>query len=197
MDLKLEIICKNFKHKRIIENKIKVNEKSEEYYIIPLNKSFNMETDGEVFKLTFNNQLLWLKYSNYYKEILIKEFNCQEYIIISSKDILDIYINIHCNNCFKKNVWHSQYKLNLNKKYINKYFLIIPIFEDMIDIKKYGEGIENYQIHMMSNEILLKQAKKRSNSGCNLMLNNNVILNKEALLIPLNEKNMEKFIPIR
>ena len=117
MDMTTEIICKDFKHKKILENKVIVDEASEEYYIIPLSRGFDLEYDKEVYKLTFNNQLLWLKYSNHKKEILIKEKGFDECVLIKSENILDIYMNILCHECFKKNVWHTNYNVSLNKKY--------------------------------------------------------------------------------
>ena len=188
------IICKNFKHKKSIENKIIVTEPSEEYYVIPLSKSFDMESDGEVFKLSFVNQLIWLKYSNHKKEILIKEYDYDEFIIIESKNILDIYINIHTNRYFRKNVWHCDNAVSLNKKYLGTFFLIIPIIEDMISIKEFGEGIKNYQIHMISNEVLLKKANRRGEHGCNLIITNNFSLNKDALFVPLKDSDVELFL---
>jgi len=195
MNLKLEIICKEFKHKKLMNNKIIVSEKGGEYYIIPLTKSFDLESDEEVYKLTFENQLLWIKYSNNAREILIKEFDFQDFIVIESKDILDIYVNIHTTQCFRKNVWQSKNNTSVNKKYLGKYLLILPIFEDMIDIKEFGIGITNYQIHMNTNEILLKQAKKRSEHGCYLMLTNNVNLSQEALFVPLKDDDLGLFLP--
>jgi len=193
MDLKLEIICKDFKHKKTIDNKLIVTEKSEEYYIIPVTRTFTMESDEEVFKLIFENQLLWLKYSNHQKEILIKE-DYDEFIIIKAKDILDIYMNIHTTNCFKKNVWFSKNNVSLNKKYLDKSILIIPIFEEMISINEYGEGIRHYQIHMNSNEILLRKVTKRSESNCNVVVTNNILLNKEALFVVLSDKDVDSFL---
>jgi hypothetical protein len=63
----------------IVDKKIMVDESSGEYYIVPLNKSYDLEhireddsDDDEFVKLTFKNQLLWLKYSNHKKELLLK-----------------------------------------------------------------------------------------------------------------------------
>lgn len=195
MNLKLEIICKNYKHKKIIDNNIIVKEPSEEYYIIPLTKSFEIDKYKDEYKLKFDNQLLWLKYSNHKKKILLKEYNFEEAIIINSKDILDIYVSVYSTNFLRKNVWHTRNNVPLNKKYNGKYFLVIPIIDDMIDIHKYGEGIVHYQIHLISNEILLKKAYERSkNNNGNLIITNNCLLNKEALFIELSDNDVKSFV---
>ena len=196
MELKMEIICKDFKHKKSIENKLRVQEIEEEYYIIPITRPLDMETDGEVYKLTFTNQLLWLKYSTHQKTILVNEYDYEEFILIKSKDIIDIYINLHTNRCFRKNVWHSDNKVHLNKKYLDKYFLVLSVFEDAIDVKEFGEDLKYYQIHMNTNEVLLKKATPRAkSSGCNLIITNNMMLNKEALFVPLSDESLELFLP--
>lgn len=195
MELKLEIICKEFIHKKSINKRIIVKEENEEYYVIPLNDSFDMETDGEIYKLIFKNQLLWLKYSTKNKDIYIKEFDFKEFIVIKSEDIYDIFVNVHTTNYFRRNVWQTSNTVPLNKKYLDKYILVLPIFEDMIDIKEFGIGIVNYQIHMNTNEILLKKATSRAKNSCNLVITNNVMLNKEALFIPLNDKSLDLFLP--
>ena len=195
-ELKMEILCKNFKHKKIIENKIKVDEDKEEYYIIPLNKSFDVESYEDGHKLNFKNQLLWLKYSNRFGEILIKEFNFKDYIVIKSKDIIDIYATVLTTQCFKRNVWQTDNAVPLNKKYMGKYILVLPIFdEELIDIKEFGIGIINYQIHMYTNEILLKKATPRAKNSCNLIITNNVLLNKEALFVVLYDEDVSLFLP--
>lgn len=194
MELTMEIICENFEQKKISNNKVEVDEPSEEYYIIPLNKSFSMEYDDEIFKLTFKNQLLWLKYSNHSKNILIKDYNFTECVLIKSEYIYDIYLKIHCNNLIRKNVWHSNYNINLKKKYIGKYFLAIPVIEDMISVKEYGEGISNYQIHMITNEVLLKKVDNRSDCAGNLIVTNNFRLNKEALFIRVSDDDVGLFL---
>lgn len=194
MDMKLEIICNAYKHKKAIENKIIVNEPQEEYYIIPITKKYKIHKEKDMYKLTFHNQLLWLKYSNYKKYILLKEYDFEDFIIINSKDIIDIYVEVQTTQCFRKNVWHTRNSVPINKKYGGKYFLIIPIFDNIIDIKKYGIGIEYYQIHLITNEVLLKKASERSKNGCNLSITNNCMLNKEALFIVLNDNDVEKFI---
>lgn len=193
MDLKLEIICENYKHKKIKNNKILVDKPSEEYYIIPLSKSCVLESDEKYFKLTFNKQLLWLKYSNHKKEILLKEYDFKECIIIESKDIFDIYVKIQTGNYFRKNVWNSKTTTFIKKKYDKDYFLVLPIFDDMIEIEEFGEGVKINQINMITNEILLKQAKKNGNSAV-VMVTNNFTLNQEALYIRLNNDEIEDFI---
>lgn len=194
MELKLEIICKNFEQKKIKNNKIKVNSPSEEYYIIPLNKSFSMEYDDEVFKLSFENQLLWLKYSNHWKDILIKDFDFNECVLIKSEDILDIYVELQSNNYFRKNVWHTHNTVNVKKRYGGVYFLMLPIIEDMIEVKEFGVGVKLYQIHLITNEILLKKAKRIDGGSCNLMIPNNFLLNKEALFVRLSDNDVGLFI---
>lgn len=191
----MEIICKDFKHKKSIENKLRVQEIGEEYYIIPITRPLDMETDGEVYKLTFTNQLLWLKYSTHQKTILVNEYDYEEFILIKSENILDIYINLHTNRCFRKNVWHTDNAVPLNKKYLDKYLLVLPIFEDAIDIKEFGEDMKYYQIHMNTNEVLLKQATSRAKNACNLIITNNVLLNKEALFVPLSDESLGLFLP--
>ena len=195
MELRMEIVCKDFEQKPIINNKIYVDKPSDEYYIIPLNKSFELESDDEVFRLTFNNQLLWLKYSNRHKEILLKEYDFKECVLIKSEDILDIYVKINkCHDCFVKNVWQSENSSSLNKKYLNKHMLILPIIEDMFDIREYGEGIPFYQIELITNEILLKTVKNRGNNNGYVILTNNFLLNKEALFVKLSDDDYNSFI---
>lgn len=195
MELKIEIICKNFEQKTINNQKICVNEQTEEYYIIPLNKSYDLEYDDEICKLTFKNQLLWLKYSNHQKEILLKEYNFNECVVVKSEDILDIYVKIiDCSNCFRKNVWQSNNNVSLNKRYLGKHMLILPIIEDMIDINEFGEGIKEYQIELITNEVLLKEVKDRGNNNGYVVITNNVVLNNEALFVRLFEDDVESFL---
>ena len=195
MELKLEIICKNFEQKKIIDNKICTNEQSEEYYIIPLNKNFEMEYDDEVFKLTFKNQLLWLKYSNHFKNILIKEYDFNECVLIKSEDIEDIYVKLYTKkDCFLKNVWHGRNSISLNKKYLNKHMLVLPVIENMIHINEVGEGDVLYQIELITNEVLLKKVKKRSECNGHVLLTNNVLLNKDALFVELSDDEVSLFV---
>lgn len=195
MELKMEILCTEFKHKKILDNKIIVDEKSEEYYIVPLTKEFSVDEGEGVYKLSFKNQLLWLKYSNHNKEILINEYEFEECVLIESKNIIDIYMNLHTNHCFRKNVWQSNNNVRLNSDYAEKHMLILPIIEDMIDIKEFGIGITNYQISMISNEILLKQTIKDEHN-CHLFITNNFLLNKDALFVKLNDNDVQDFIGV-
>lgn len=194
MELKLEIICKNFEHREIRDKKINVDEMDGEYYIIPVSIPYDTETDGEVYRLKFENQLLWLKYSNHKKEILLKEYNYSECVLIKSEDILDIYVHINSTNCFRKNVWQTNNRVSLSKKYSDKYFLVLPIIEDMIDISATGEGIKYYNIDMLTNEILMKKTVNYNNHACYLFVSNNFLLNKDALFIRLNDDDVESFL---
>lgn len=195
IELKTEIICENFEQKPIIENKVKVDEATEEYYIIPLNKSYTMESDEKIIKLTFTNQLLWLKYSNHHQEILLKEHDFKECIVIKSEHIYDIYVKINnIHDCFRKNVWQCDNTISMNKKYLNKHIIVMPIIEDMISIKEYGEGILNYQIELITNEILLKKSKDKGNHNSYINLTNNFLLNKEALFIKLSDDDVDLFL---
>lgn len=194
MKIKTEIICKTFKHKKPVNGKLIVDEGSEEYYIIPITKQFKAETDGEVYKLLFENQILWLKYSNHKHEILLKEFDFKEFIIIKSDEILDINVFVKTNKMFRKNIWQSKTSVKINKQYDNQYFIIIPIMEDMIKIHEYGEGIRWYEINVISNEILLKKAHISGENNCLLNLTVNATLNKEALFLPLYDKDVASFI---
>ena len=194
MELTMQIVCTEFEQVKIKNNRIIVDEKSEEYYIIPLNKSYDMESDNEVYRLTFKNQLLLLKYSNYYKEILIKDYNFTECVLIKSEYIKDIYVKLFdIHDCFRKNIWQSNNNTSIHKKYKGKYMLILPIIEDMIHIKEYGEGIPNYQVELITNEVLLKKVGSRSNSNGYLVLTNNMLLNKEALFVKLSDSDVDTF----
>lgn len=197
IDVTTEIICKNFEQRNIDvdTNKIYKVEQSEEYYIIPLNKSFDMEYDDEVFKLTFKNQQLWLKYSNHFKEVYLKECNYSECVIIKSEDILDIYVKIIADNYFRKNIWTTQTSVYMNKKHLGKSFLMLPIIDDMIKIKEFGERICILNIEMITNEILLKKVKPLINHGY-LGITNNFLLNKDALFIRVNDDELCKFYDV-
>lgn len=190
----MEIICTNFEQLKIDGDKIHVDEKSGEYYIIPLNKDFTMESDDEVIKLVFENQLLWLKYSNINKEILIKEFNFEEFVVIKSEEILDVYVVINTLNKMRKNVWQSNNIVNMNKKYLNKHFICIPIITDMVDIHNFDGGVIGYQIELITNEVLLKKVKPKQNNHGYFSITNNFLLNKDALFIALNDNEVSKFI---
>lgn len=200
MELKTEILCKKFEQMKIVDKKIMVDEPSGEYYIIPLNKSYDLEhirddsDDDEFVKLTFKNQLLWLKYSNHRKELLLKDYDFKECVVIRSDDILDIYVIVVTTNCFKRNVWHSK-NISLNKKYTGKYMLVLPIFDDMISVREYGIGIVTYQVRMITNEVLLKKVSARSEHGSNVVITNNVNLNKEALFVVVYDDDVSLFLP--
>lgn len=201
MELKTEILCKKFEQMNIVDKKIMVDEPSGEYYIIPLNKSYDLvhiqdenSDDDDFVKLTFKNQLLWLKYSNHKKELLLKEYDFKECVVIRSDDILDIYVTVVTTNCFKRNVWHSN-NISLNKKYNGKYMLVLPIFDDMISISEYGIGIVTYQVRMITNEVLLKKVSARSEHGSNVVVTNNVNLNKEALFVVVYDDDVPLFLP--
>ena len=193
--MKTEIICENFEQKKIENNRIYVNDSSEEYYIIPLNKGFDMESDDKVFKLTFTNQLLWLKYSNRHKYILLKDTRFTECVLIKSEDIYDIYVKINnVHDCFRKNVWQCDNNISINKKYLNNHFLVLPIIEDMININEFGEGIPLYQIELITNEMLLKYVKDRGRNNGYIVLTNNMLLNKEALFVKLSSDDVGLFV---
>jgi hypothetical protein len=201
MELKTEILCKKFEQMNIVDKKIMVDESSGEYYIVPLNKSYDLEhireddsDDDEFVKLTFKNQLLWLKYSNHKKELLLKEYDFKECVVIRSDDVLDIYVTVVTTNCFKRNVWHSN-NISLNKKYNGKYMLVLPIFDDMISVREYGIGIVTYQVRMITNEVLLKKVSARSEHGSNIVVTNNVNLNKEALFVVVYDDDVSLFLP--
>ena len=194
MNLKMEIICKNFEQKPIIDNKILTDEQEEEYYIVPLNREPSMEYDDEVFKLTFENQLLWLKYSNYRKEVLVKDFKFKECVLIKSEDILDIYVKIQTTNYQRKNVWYTNNAVNMNKVYLDKYFLIVPVIDDMISVHEWGEGICHYEFEMITNEILLKKVVSKDNNHGYVGVTNNILLNKSALFILLNDYDVSLFL---
>ena len=195
IEIKTNIICKDFQHKKIIDNNIIVKNESSEYYVIPLSRSFEMESDDEVIKLTFTNQLLWLLYSNHWKKILIKDtdFNFSECVIIKSEDILDIEMSINCGeNFFRKNVYQSKHKPYMNKKYLDKYMLALPIFEDMININVVGVNI--VQIRLLSNEVLLRKVVDNLNGHGYYPLTSNFLLNKDALFIPVSVDDVGLFV---
>ena len=193
IDMKTEIICTDFQHKKIIDDKIIVNEESSEYYIIPLSRSFTMESDDEVIKLTFKNQLLWLLYSNHWKEILVKDFEFSECVLIKSEDIKQIEVQILCGeNYFRKNVYNSMHTSYMNKKYLGKYMLAIPIFDDMIYVNE--AGVNLVQITLLTNEILLKKVLSNTNNHGYYMITSNFLLNREALFIPVSDDDVELFI---
>lgn len=191
IQLTTEIICENFEQMNINNEKIYVNEQQEEYYIIPLNKDYSIEYDDEYYKLTFKNQLLWLKYSTKQKYILLDEYPYKECVVINSKHILDIYCKIQCSNYSVKTVWQSN-SIHIKKKNIGKYYLIIPVIEDMVDVHEFGVGFN--QIEVITNEVLLKQVKKRSEHGGQIVITNNVNLCKEAVFIRLSEDDVSGFL---
>ena len=186
IEYKTEIICKNFEQMNIIDNKIYTNEQKEEYYIIPLNKDFIMESDDEIIKLTFVNQLLWLKYSNKDGVINLNDFDFKECVLIKSKDICDIYVVLVTDDYFEKNVWSGRYHVGVNKKYLGEYMIVFPIIENMIKVKEI-DGL--YRIELIVNEILLKEVHRRNNHGY-VMLDVNIMLNKTALFVPVNKENI-------
>ena len=193
IDIKTEVICTDFQHKKIIDNKIIVKEESSEYYIIPLNKSFTMESDDEVIKLTFKNQLLWLLYSNHWKEILVKDFEFSECVLIKSEDIKQIEVQVLCGeDYFRKNVYNSMHTVYMNKRYVNKYMLSIPIFEDMISINE--AGVNTVQINLLTNELLLRKVLSNKNNHGYYLLTSNFLLNQEALFIPVGSDDVMLFL---
>lgn len=193
MIVKMKILCEQYKHKKIMNKKIIVNEASEEYYIIPITKEFTVNTDGDIYELVFKNQLLWLKYSNYKKEIVIKEL-FTECIIIKSEDILNIEVDITCNNYFLKNVWQSNNNVRLNSRYDGKYMLCLPVFDDLINIHEFGVGlVKDYRILLNTNEVLLVRTVPQEHN-CSLMVSNNFLLNKEALFIRVSDDFVSDFI---
>lgn len=193
MEIKTEIICKDFEQRKIDDNnKIYNVKKSEEYYVIPLNKSFEMEYDDTLFKLTFKNQELWLKYSNRFKELLLKTTHYTEFVLIKSKDIIDIYVKIIADNYFRKNIWTTQTTVHMNKKYLEKHFIVIPIINDMIDIREFGEKIPILNIEMITNEVLLRKVTPYAKHG-HLSITSNFLLNKDALFIKVNDDELNKF----
>ena len=190
----MEIICKNFEQLNIEDNTIYVTEQSEEYYIIPLNKSYSLESDDEVMKLTFDNQLLWLKYSNHNQEIHLNEYDFTECVVIKSSYIMDIYLKIDSTNYLKKNVWQSRNNMSLNKSYLGKYVLVIPIIENMFNVFEYGEGIRYYQMEVITNEVLMKRVRNRGNNNGYVVITNNIVQSDEALVIMLNDDDVDEFI---
>ena len=196
MELEMEIICTKFSQYDITDNEIETDEASEEYYIIPLSRDFGMGYDDKVTKLYFKNQLLLLKYSNHKGIIHLKEYDCfNQCVLIKSSDILDIYVKIDTSNYMRKNVWQSRNIVSMNKKYLGKKFLMLPIIEDMVDIHSYGEGILRYQIHVITNEVIMKEVLSKQNNHGYLGVTNNFLLNKDALFILLYDVDVEKFFP--
>lgn len=199
MQMKMEIICKDFKHKKILPEKeykkIVVDEPSTEYYIIPLSKDFSMETDGDVFKLTFDKQLLWLKQANHTGRILLKEYGFEECVLVKPDDMVEVYVRIVSDNMIRKNVWQSDNNVYMKKDFIGDYFLCIPVLdESLLDYHEFGEGIVDYQVRIITNEVLLKQVVRRCDSGGNLIVSNNFMLNKEALFIRVGGDEVGEFI---
>ena len=194
MNLEMEIVCENFEQKKIVDSKVMVDVPSGEYYIVPLNKELSMEYDDEVFRLRFYNQLLWLKYSNHRREVLLKDFEFSECIVISSEDILDVYVKIRTSNCERRNVWHCYNNVNMNKKFLGRYFLVVPVIDDMIRVHEWGLGVPNYEIKMITNEILLKRVESKNNNHGYVGVTNNVMLNKSALFILLDDDDVFKFL---
>ena len=163
-EIKTEIICKDFKQMNIIQEKIYTNEQREEYYIIPLNKKYTMEYNDEIYKLTFHNQLLWLKYSTNKKYILLNEYPYRECVIIKSKDILDIYCQIATDNYEIKKTWQSN-NVHTKKQNIGKHCLVISIIDEMVNVSDFGTTGRFHQIEVITNEVLLKEVKRRSENG--------------------------------
>lgn len=193
MEFEMEILCNEYKHKVLVDDYIIVDTESEEYYIIPITKEMGKLWSGEAYRLSFKNQMLWLKYSNSEGKILVKNIGFTDFIVIKSEDIIDIYMYVSTSDYFRKNVWQSKNNVRLNKKYTDNYILCIPIIEDMINVKEFGDGVvKEYQIHMISNEAIISKTTPQSHN-CNLMVTNNFLLNKEALFICLNEKDVNKF----
>ena len=195
MELITEIICENYEQLKIKNNEIYTNEQSEEYYIVPLTKGYDLESDDDVFKLTFTNQLLWLKYSNRFGYITLKDCDYYECVLIKSDDILNIYVRINSNHeCFKRNVWHCMNSVSLNKKYLGKHMLVLPIIEDMCNLDCFGEGIPFYQAQLVTNEVVLQEVKNRGNGNGYVVLTNNVNLNQEALFVVLGDDEYYDFV---
>lgn len=190
IEFKTEIICNEFEQLNIVQNKIYTNEQNEEYYIIPLNKDFIMESDDEIIKLTFVNQLLWLKYSNVDGVINLNDFDFKECVLIKSKDIHDIYVVFATDDYFRKSVWSCDYYVCVNKEYVGKYMLVFPVIEDMIKI---GDVDGFYRVEVIVNEILLKEVHKKGNQGY-VMVDSNIMLNKSALFVPVDVDNLDLFI---
>ena len=145
-----------------------------------------MESDDEIIKLTFVNQLLWLKYSNKDGVINLNDFDFKECVLIKSKDICDIYVVLVTDDYFEKNVWSGRYHVGVNKKYLGEYMIVFPIIENMIKVKEI-DGL--YRIELIVNEILLKEVHRRNNHGY-VMLDVNIMLNKTALFVPVNKENI-------
>lgn len=195
MELKTEIICKNYEQLKIKNNKIYTNEQNEEYYIVPLTKSYDLESDDELFKLTFKNQLLWLKYSNRFGYITIKDFEFSECVIIKSEDIFDIYVKINTGHeCFRKNVWHCHNNVSLNKRFLGKFILILPIINNMCNLDSFGEGVRHYQAQLITNEVVLQEVRNRGNGNGYVVLTNNVNLNQEALFVVIDKSEYYDFV---
>ena len=195
MELKTEIICKNYEQLRIKNNEIYTNEQSEEYYIIPLTKGYELEYDDEVFKLTFTNQLLWLKYSNRFGYITLKDCGYYECVLIKSDAILDIYVRINSSHeCFRKNVWSSHNNVSLNKRFVGKHMLVLPIIDDMCELDCFGEGIKFYQAQLITNEIILQDVKHRGNGNGYVVITNNININQEALFVVLGDDEYYDFV---
>ena len=195
MKLKTEIICKNYEQLNIVQHKVQVNEQHEEYYIIPLNKDYDLEYDDKVMKLTFTNQLLWLKYSNSKGEILLKEYDFHECVVIKSEYILDIYVKItDCHEYIRRNIYHTRNSPSFNKVLKGKYILALPIINEMIKVKEYGLGIKEYEVEMITNEILMKKVKDRGNKNGYINITNNMMLNKEGVFLPLKEGEEDLFV---
>ena len=188
----MEIICENFEQKKIIDNKIIADEPSEEYYIIPLTQSFTMESDDEIIKLVFNNQLLWLKYSNRFNEILLKEFDFKECVLIKSEWIYDIFIKLDIDNYLRKNVWQSRYVVSMNKQYLGKYFLVLPIIDGMIKVKTVDDRLF-YHVELITNEVVLKKVLSKHNNHGYVGVDGNFLLNKEALFVCLDDVDVGLF----
>ena len=197
MELKCKIICEKFEQKTKIDKKIYDVEQSEEYYVIPLSKSYDVKHEDGIFELMLKNQQLLLKYSNRFGEILLKDYDygCEEFILIKSRDIIDIYVRIISNNYFRRNVWQTNTVVYMNKKCVGEKYLILPIIEDMISIKEFGEGIPIINIEMITNEILLREVQP-SEKNCYLNITNNFLLNKDALFVRLNDGDVQDFVGV-
>ena len=193
MELEIEILCKEYKHKKTVDEKLIVDKELEEYYIVPLTRKPNISSNG-YYHISLKNQLLWLKYSNGSNEILLKDCGFDDYLIIRADDIIDIYMYVSTSEYFRKNVWSSQHNVRLNNEYMDKYLLCIPIIDGMINVKEFGEGIvKEYQIHLLSNEVLLKKTIPQEHN-CNFIVTSNFLLNKEALFIPLFDGDVVSFM---
>ena len=195
MMIKTEIVCKTYKHKKLVDGKLIVSDPSEEYYIIPVNREYHCEKGRETVYLEFKNQLLWLKYSNRFNEILVDElyYGYTDFIIIKSVDIVHIEARINTTRYFRKNVWSSDNNVRLNSRYNDSYFLVLPVIDDLINVDNFGIGIQTFQIRMITNEVRLCKPIVNEHN-CSLMIPNNYLLNKDALFIELHDGDIGSFL---